>query len=171
MSDTRKKLTLDELKELPEYQRLTQKQQLFVATYCEGGLANGCYNAPQATMTAYQCKSMETARIMSYSLLANIRIVAVLNRHFNATPTEEFLAMLDRAINNKKLTVAQLSALRLKCAVLGLGNKIPDFTTVPKEDAFQGAIADAVAASKKGKVKTPAGVKEPKPSEFSKTKF
>ena len=171
MSDNRKKLTLDELKELPEYQRLTQKQQLFVATYCEGGLANGCYNAPQATLTAYQCKSLEVARIMSYSLLANIRIVSVLNRHFNATPTEEFLLMLDRAIRNKNLTIAQLSALQLKCKILGLETKIPDFSNNSKDTAFQGAIATVVAESKKGKVKAPAGVKEPPPSEFSKVKL
>ena len=88
--DKKKRLSLEEIQGLAEYQRLTQKQQLFVATYCAGGLLDGRYDAVSATHTAYQCKSREVARIMSYSLLQNMRIVEVLNRHFNAEPIEEF---------------------------------------------------------------------------------
>jgi hypothetical protein len=125
MIDTEKRMSLAELEMLPEYMKLTQKQKLFIATYCEFGLADGNYDAVEATRIAYKCKNPEVARIMSYSLMQNIRIIAVLNRHFNATPIEEFLVMLDRAINNKKLTVAQIQALRLKCEVMGFTNKLP----------------------------------------------
>lgn len=153
MSEESKRMTVEELVETHEYQRLTQKQRLFVATYCAGGLLDGNYDPVAATRTAYQCKSVEVARIMSYSILANIRIVAVLNRHFNRTPTEEFMIMLDRAVNNKKLTMAQLEALRLKCSIMGIGCRIPNKQSI-------GAVpADIVEASKKErkskKVKTP----------------
>src|ERR1035437_4659728 len=119
------RLPLEELRLTSEFQTLTPKQQLFCATYCEGGLLNGVYDAVLAPHTAYACKSMEVARIMSYSMIGNIRIVAVLNLHFNTTPTEELLVQINRAINNKKLTIAQLQALKLKCDLLGVPNRIP----------------------------------------------
>jgi hypothetical protein len=125
MSETSTRLPLVELEKTQEYQRLTPKQQLFVATYCEGGLATGTYDPIAATRTAYECKSMEVARIMSYSLMQNIRIIAVLNRHFQTEPIEAFMVTLDRAINNKKLTVAQIQALRLKCEIMGFGTRLP----------------------------------------------
>lgn len=146
MSDTEKRMPLAELEVLQEYLRLTQKQKLFVATYCEFGLADGNYDAVEAARIAYKCKNREVARIMSYSLMQNIRIIAVLNRHFNATPIQEFLAMLDRAINNKKLTVAQIQALRLKCEVMGLANKLP--AQSPMSAALQEAQASAKEARK-----------------------
>ena len=136
MGDTSKKLTVEQIQETQEYLRLTQKQQLFVATYCGGGLLDGNYDAVAATRTAYQCKSMEVARIMSYSLLQNIRIIEVLNRHFGVTPIEEFLVQVNRAINNRNLTQAQMDALKLKSDILGYANRIPNhqsFATIPTD--------------------------------------
>ena len=115
-------LSLVEVKSLPEFQRLTPKQKLFVLTYCEGGLLDGNYDAAAATMTAYHCKTEENARIMSYAQMGNIRIIAVLNRYFNVSPTEEFMDTLDRAIRNKNLSIAQMEALRLKSILLGYKN-------------------------------------------------
>lgn len=125
MSDISKRLPLSELEKTREYQRLTPKQKLFVATYCEGGLVDGNYDAVAATQTAYGCKSLEVARVMSYTMMQNMRIIEILNRHFNAEPIEDFLIQLERAIHNKKLTVAQLQALRLKCEILGFVNRLP----------------------------------------------
>lgn len=157
MEPNRTRLPLSELEKLPEYQRLTPKQRLFVATYCEGGLADGNYDAVTATRVAYNCKSIETARVMSYSMLTNVRIIAVLNRHFGLEPIEEFLVSLDRAINNKKLTQAQLGALKLKSDILGLANRLPYL----HEGATQLPVkaAKAAKAEKTQKIKKPA--KEP----------
>ena len=156
MSDASKKLTVEQLQETQEYQRLTQKQQLFVATYCAGGLLDGKYDAVAATRTAYQCKSAEVARIMSYSLLQNIRIVEVLNRHFGVTPIEEFLVQVNRAINNKHLTTAQMDALKLKGDLLGYANRIPNHQSV-------GAIpSDVLEESRKArKPKEPVAEEKP----------
>ena len=119
------------MQETPEYQKLTQKQRLFVATYCQGGILNGQYDPIEATRTAYQCKTPEIARVMSYSLMTNIRIVAALNRHFNTEPIEEFITLLDRAIRNKKLTTAQLRALELKADILGFRARLPGTRYIP----------------------------------------
>ena len=118
-------MPLEELEKTWEFQRLTSKQRLFVQTYCAAGMVDGKYDAVAAIQTAYPCKSIEVARVMSYSLMGNIKIVAVLNRHFGSDPVDSFLASLDRAVRNKDLTLAQLGALRLQCEVLGYKTKIP----------------------------------------------
>lgn len=125
MAETTHRLGREELEATPEYQQLTHKQQLFVMHYCMGGLVDGHYDQTAATQTAYNCKSLESARVMSYSLLSNIRIIAALNRHFNRTPIEEFLVQVNRAITNKKLSVAQLNALKLKADILGFTARLP----------------------------------------------
>jgi hypothetical protein len=123
--ETSKRISLEELRTTPEYIRLTPKMKMFVDSYCGAGAIDGNYDAVAAVNQAYKCKSYEVARIMSYSILANIKIVAVLNRYFGTDPADSFLENLDRAVRNKKLTLAQLGALRLQCEVLGIGTKIP----------------------------------------------
>ena len=115
----RKKLTLDELRETMEFKRLTQKQQLFVAAYCDGGLLDGNYDPVAATRIAYLCKSPKIANVLSYQLLSNIKIIAAINRHLNLEPLEDLIAQIDRAVMNGKITHAQVEALRLKSAILG----------------------------------------------------
>ena len=113
------RMPMADLEKTQEFQQLTKKQQLFVRTYCEAGLTTGNYDSVEATMTAYNCKNLETARIMSYGQMSNIRIIAVLSRHFCRTPIEDFMVLVDRAIANKKLSMAQIQALRLKFEILG----------------------------------------------------
>ena len=125
MNDVSERMTLAELEQTREYQRLTPKQRLFVATYCESGRADGRYDPVAAVKTAYECLKPNSARVMSYWLLSNIRIIAVLNLHFKAKPIDEFLVTIDRAINNNRLTIAQIQALKLKCEVMGLANQLP----------------------------------------------
>lgn len=166
MSNT-KRLTLDEVKATQEYSILTGKQQLFTETYIAGGIGTGTYDPIEATMTAYSCKSKENARVMSYSLMANIRIVAVLNRHFNREPLEEFLIQVDRAILNKKLSVANLNALKLKADILGYGARLPGVGgtatgTLPPD------VVDATKAAKKAARKKPVRPAPPEPeNQFS----
>jgi hypothetical protein len=145
------RMPMADLEKTQEFQQLTRKQQLFVRTYCEGGLSTGNYDAVEATRTAYACKTPEIARIMSYSQLQNIRIIAVLSRHFCRTPIEDFMTLLDRAIANKHLTTAQMDALRLKFEILGYPNRLPTLHalvgTVPQD------ILDAGRAARKPKRK------------------
>ena len=162
MNDTVGRLPLVELEKIQEYQRLTPKQKLFVATYCEGGLATGVYDPVAATRTAYECKSVEVARIMSYSLMQNIRIIAILNRHFQTEPIEAFMVALDHAINNKKLTIAQIQALRLKCEIMGFGTRLP--AQAPMTAGLKKTPAEPKEPSKSNR--KPPVVKPAKPSEY-----
>lgn len=151
--EDQKRLSLVELEQTPEYQQLTPKQRLFVATYCEGGIRTGIYEPIHATQIAYKCKNAECARVMSYALMGNIRIIAALNRHFNATPIEQFIVEVDRAIRNKHLTVAQLNALRLKADLLGFSARLPGVQGTPTgvipPDVLEAAEKERKAKRKK----------------------
>lgn len=166
MSDKSKRLTLEEIKATQEYSILTGKQQMFVETYCAGGIDTGTYDPKNAAMFAYSCKSIEVARIMSYALMANIRIVAVLNRHFNREPLEEFLIQLDRAILNKKLTVAQFNALKLKGDILGYTTRLPGTANMPA-GVLPPDVVEATKVARNEKRKKPERTPKVKPaSEF-----
>jgi len=162
MIDERKRMPLEELQQTQEYRALTGKQQAFVDTYVAGGLLNNHYDPIESVLMAYNCKTRESARTMSYAVVQNIRVIAVLNRHFNTAPVEEFLVLLDRAINNKHLSIAQLQALRLKCDILGFANRLPTENAptgvIPKD------VLEATEAARKAQRK-PRTVK-PKPSTF-----
>ena len=160
------RLTLEQIKTTQEYAVLTGKQQLFVETYCASGLNTGIYDPIFSTMQAYKCKSRENARVMSYSLMANIRIVAVLNRHFNREPIEEFLIQIDRAIRNKKLTIAQLSALKLKGDILGYPSRLPGTSGLPTGVIPPDVIEADKAARKIRRKKPERELKAEPPSDF-----
>ena len=118
------RMPLEELEQTPEYQVLTPKQRLFVATFIQSG-EDHQYDAAYATSVAYDCKNRNSARVMSYSMLGNIRVIAALDRHFNRQPLVSFLMVLDRAIQNKHLKQSQLHALRLKADLIGLQSGMP----------------------------------------------
>ena len=148
------RLTLEQIKGTQEYSILTGKQQMFAETYIKSGIDTGTYDPIFATMQAYKCKSRENARVMSYSLMANIRIVAVLNRHFNREPIEAFLIQIDHAIRNKKLTIAQLSALKLKGDILGYTSRLPGTSGLPT-GVIPPDVIEADKAARKAKRKKP----------------
>lgn len=118
-------MPLCELEKTQEYSRLTLKQKLFVATYIQRGLQDGIYDAIKAIRTSYECKNDEIARVMSYRLMANIHIIEVLNRHFGASPIDEFIQQIDLAVRSRRTTLAQVQALKVKCEALKLANALP----------------------------------------------
>lgn len=167
MAEAMKRLSLAELRATSEFQRLTQKQQLFVATYCEQGLVDGKYDPIAATRTAYECKNLESARVMSYSLMQNIRIVSVLNLHFNVTPTEDYIRMLERAVRNKNLTNAQLGAMRLLAEVKGIKTAIPFNHSLSSVAEDLAAEKREQAKDKKRKAKQDPDTKPPKKADYA----
>jgi hypothetical protein len=154
------RLSLEDVEKLQEFQKLTPKQRMFVSTYVASGLLNGNYDVVTATLTAYECKSPEVARIMSYTLMQNIRIIAVLNRHFGTTPVEAFLQTLERAINNKNISLAQVEALRMKCNILGYENRLPTRHKSIRRSITEGVCADSVPKKPK-KIKAEKKTAEP----------
>jgi hypothetical protein len=155
------RLTMEQVKATQEYSILTGKQQLFCDTYIQSGLDTGTYDPVLAALTAYVCKSRENARVMSYSLMANIRIVAVLNRHFSKEPLEEFIEQINRAIRNKKLTTAQMQALKLKGDVLGYTTRLPG-TNNFLLDTIPADVVDATKKARKSQRKPHVAKPEPK---------
>lgn len=152
--EPRKKLTLDEVQQTQEYAILTPKQQLFVASYIQGGMQTGIYDPVSAVQLSYHCENPESARVMSYAMMNNIRIIEALNRHFNSEPIESFLKEVSRAIRNKKLSVSQVQALKLKADLLGFAARLPgashqSINTIPKD------VIAASKAARKAKRKTP----------------
>jgi hypothetical protein len=152
MSNTR--LTLAQVKDTQEYSVLTGKQQLWCETYIQGGIDTGTYDPVGATQVAYSTKSRENARVMSYALMSNLRIIATLNRHFNREPIEDFVIQIDRAIQNKKLSIAQMQALKLKADVLGYGCRLPG-ADGSNSGKIPAEIASETAAAKKAARKRP----------------
>ena len=52
MSEERQRIPVEQLRAMPEFLRLTPKQQLFVAAYCDGGMLDGKYDPVAATRIA-----------------------------------------------------------------------------------------------------------------------
>lgn len=63
--------------------------------------------------------------VMSYAVLNSVRIIEVLNRHFRTEPIDALLKVIDKAIQNKRITGAQIQALRMKIELLQLPSGIP----------------------------------------------
>lgn len=117
-------LTLDELRERPEFKILTAKQQMFCSAYIDSGTSTGVYDAVFAVNTAYGVKSNENARLLSYELRANRKIETVLDLHFGAPSKEPFLNKLQRKLEKtllkgKELTVAEKDSIKLLFAMRG----------------------------------------------------
>ena len=87
--------------------------------------------------------------------MANIRIIAVLNRHFNREPIEDFIIQVDRAIHNKKVSQAQVWALKLKGDVLGYTTRLPGTPNFPA-GTIPNDVVEATAAARKAARKKPA---------------
>lgn len=160
IDDKSKRVPLSVLETTEDYQRLTAKQKLFVATYIQCGIDTGVYDSIAAAQTAYKCKTPEVARVMSYALMANIRIVAVLNLHFAREPIEDFLVTLNRAITNKRLSIAQFKALQLKANILGFTSRLPganeNAAAVIPQDVLDRAIEERKAHRKPRAARKPA---------------
>ena len=130
------KLSIDDMKDTPEYKRLTVKQRLFVQTY----ICNG-YEPVNATRTAHSCKNDKVAKVMSYAIMASPHVAAVLAMHFGDDPLEAFKHDLRRAIKKGGLTAEAIAGYRLLAEVQGFTSKRrPTQTPVPPqppEKAYQ----------------------------------
>ena len=130
------KVPPEELAKTPEFQRLTQKQKLFVYTYCSND-----YDLVNAVRTAYLCKNDEVARIMSYRLLSAINVAMCLSVHFGDTPIEGFLNVLERCIRSGKITSTQIKAFQLYAELQGWRRRL----RIRKDETISFEKAEALA--------------------------
>jgi hypothetical protein len=118
MSD---RLRLTDLMQRQEFQRLTPKQQAFVAKVVSLGVTTGSYDAVTAAQTVYHT-TPKNAVVMSYELLGNRKIKAVLDAHFGRTEYESIMDDLARATRTSmardlkhggSLSIATIKAVQL----------------------------------------------------------
>jgi hypothetical protein len=130
----KERLTFEQLRAEPVFRDLTPRQQKMIETFIA---SNG--DRLQAVQSAYNAKSAEVARVMAYEFFASHKVVACLTAYFQDDPLEVFKRDLRRAMTSKKLTVAQVQAMKIYCDVHGWGSKsLPDLhgrDAKPDEDA------------------------------------
>jgi hypothetical protein len=144
---TEQRMSLSDLSRTPEFNQLSLKMEKFVAIYLQSLISTGTADVLAAVKGArYNCKSDQNARILGFQLLANPKIVLVLNRFFGVTPTEAFRKQVQKAISNKKLSVAQVRALELYSNINGF------------EKTAVGVVSKAVSDKNHGHEDEPATV-------------
>jgi len=104
------RMELSELVTRAEFQILTPKQQTFVRSYIESGLSTGTYDALAATQAAYEVTS-KNAVSMSYEVLGNKKIKAVLNLHFGRTQFDSILTDLEGVLSKTLKRDAKMGGL------------------------------------------------------------
>ncbi len=108
-----------------EYRHLTPKMQEWISTYLQGFLDTGKFDVLAATKAAYVCKNDESTRVLGYQITGNPKIILALNRFFGVTQKDLFLKQLERAIYDKKITLAQIRALELAAHANGWTTGLP----------------------------------------------
>jgi hypothetical protein len=117
---TEQRMSLYDLARTKEFDSLTLKMQKFLVIYLRSLTPTGVADPLASVKAVYNCKSDQNARILGFQLLANPKIILVLNRFFGVSPDDAFLAQLQKSIFNKKLTTAQVDALKLYSAIHGI---------------------------------------------------
>lgn len=113
-TQTQDTMPLELLRLTPEWKKATERQQLMVESYIASG-----GDKVFAVMSAYRVKDRETARKMQYDSFSRPAVVAILNLYHRVTPRDAFLRDVERAVRNRKLTVAQIRALELQARLNG----------------------------------------------------
>jgi hypothetical protein len=108
------------LSQTQEFSHLSPKMARFVMAYVKTLTDTDTVDPLAAVKYAYNTKNDESARTLGYELLANPKVILVLNLFFGVTPSEAFLKQVERAIYNPNLSVAQIDALKLYCDAHGI---------------------------------------------------
>jgi len=108
------RLTIEQLRAEQVFVELTPKQKTLVENYIS---TNG--DRVKSVLAAYETKSEQNARVLAYELFSSPRVVACLAAYFQSDPLESFKADVRKAYANKKLTIAQVSAMKLHAEING----------------------------------------------------
>ncbi|KKN26209.1 hypothetical protein LCGC14_0876970 [marine sediment metagenome] len=111
-------MTLDELRQEPEYKACTQREQVFLVSY----LGNG-RNPIEAASVAYDCKDEKSAVSIGRRNLARPPIVAVISKFDGAKPvtiSEIWLAIRE---SMQETGSVRFQATKLAAQMLGVIDK------------------------------------------------
>ena len=106
------RVPLAKLQATRKWSLLSPKQALFCASYIESGLSTGTYDAKSAMRAAYNSSSDRNLTCLTYEVLENPRVKAVLNLHFGTSPLDSFLADLEKTIR-KESGIAKVDAMKM----------------------------------------------------------
>jgi len=115
---TKERLSLAQLRAEQCFLDLTPRQKKMIEVFVE---SDG--DKVLAVTTAYTPKSAEVARVMSYELFESPKVIACLTAYFQDDPMDVFKRAVRRAMTRKRLTVAQVTAMKLYCDLNGWGSK------------------------------------------------
>jgi hypothetical protein len=107
------RVTIDELKQLPEFTLLPEGHQKFLTAY----IANG-YDVRAAVKAAYpKAKTAESIRVMGSRALHSAGVVMLLHLHYGQSPEESFCQMVAQMILRGRISKEQESLIRLLAQV------------------------------------------------------
>jgi hypothetical protein len=113
----KERLTLDQLRATECWADLTRKQKLVVLAFIA---LDGDKTA--AVQVAYNTRSEHNAQILSYQVFESPRVVAALTAYYQSDPLDSFKSDVRKAYQNRRLSVAQVTALKLFCELNGWGS-------------------------------------------------
>lgn len=109
------RVPIDELKELPEFALLAEKQQKFLIEY----LANG-YDKEAAIKASYPAaKKPESVRVMASRLMNSPGVVMLLHLHYGDDAKLTFCQMVAKMIMRGRISKEQAEMMRLLAQVHG----------------------------------------------------
>ena len=114
------RVRLADLIQRREFQCLTPKQRSFISRYISSGLLTGVYDASAATAAVYKT-TPKNAVVMSYEILGNRKIKAVIDLHFRRSEFDSIMDDLARAtrismardLKQGGLSIATVKAIQL----------------------------------------------------------
>jgi hypothetical protein len=124
-------MTPSQLSQTAEFRQLSPKMATWVLSYVQNYLDTGTFDPLVATNAAYKCSTEGNARTFGFQLLANAKINRTLNRFFGYTPEQAFREQVEKAIYKRKISVAQVQALKLFADVNGFGSD-----SLPKSNGY-----------------------------------
>lgn len=132
-------IPLDQLKETPEWIRLSNKQRAVMISYIENG-----YDKTAAINAHYNCGKPRTASTLVSMVFGNADVRAFLSRHFGETERERFAEEVRRVLNGKKISQQRLGALRILAKAQGISLSAVEEVEAAAAKADEKVVAEKV---------------------------
>lgn len=113
-------LTLDQLRGMNEYVRLTDKQKAMVDAFVMHG-----HDRVKAYQVTHPTCSKESAEKGAYKVFSRAAVRTVLDIYFSVDPADVYEQLLLRAMQNPKITPSQIRALEMYAEKHGFNSGSP----------------------------------------------
>ena len=131
-------LTLEQLRGMNEYVRLTDKQKAMVDAFVTHG-----HDRVKAYQVTHPTCSKESAEKGAYKVFSRAAVRTVLDIYFSVDPADVYEQLLLRAMQNPKITPSQIRALEMYAEKHGFNSGSPKPAAPVSVPAPQAAPAAA----------------------------